>query len=77
MTNLINLQEWREEMAQNPDYERQLYLTEEEVRSCEGLRDASQEEIVNIIETLHDFALITYEAFYADMLKKLQGKQAA
>jgi hypothetical protein len=77
MTNLINLQEWREEMAQNPDYERQLYLTEDEVRSCEEFKDASQEEIVNIIETLHDFALITYEAFYAEMLKKQQGRQAA
>jgi hypothetical protein len=77
MTNLINLQEWREKMAQNQDYERQLYLTEDEVRSFDEFKTAPPEEITNIIETLHEFALVTYEAFYTEMLKKLQTNNAA
>lgn len=77
MSTLINLQEWLQEKRSSPDYESQLFLTEEEVRSFEELKDASPEEVTNIIDTLHEFALVTYEAFYAEVLKKQQSGKAA
>lgn len=63
MSTLIQFQEWLEQDSNNHEKDERLFLTEEEVRSFPQFKDATSEEVENIIDTLHDLALVTYELF--------------
>ena len=69
MENLTPYQEWRED--NNIESEKQLYLTEKQVRSFPGFENTSDEEVINIINTLHQFSLITYEVITAELNQQM------
>jgi len=57
--------------------EKALFLTEKQVRAYPQFRDAPEEEIINIINTLHQLALITYEVVSAELNQQPGINQAA
>ena len=75
MANIIPLQEWRED--NNTEKEKRLFLTEMQVRSFPGFENISDEEVINIINTLHQFSLITYELITTELNDQMLNNQAA
>jgi len=63
MSTVITLHDWLQQKQENQESDQRLFLTENEVRSCPHYKDATDEEVANIIATLHDLALLTYDAF--------------
>jgi predicted ATP-grasp superfamily ATP-dependent carboligase len=63
MASIVSIKEWLDQDFENSEADERLFLTEEEVRSFPQFANASEEEVENIIDTLHDLALITYELF--------------
>lgn len=63
MSKIISLQEWQEVQQLNPLKDDRLFLSKEEVRSFPHFRNLTEDEIENIIQTLHAFSLIIYESF--------------
>ena len=59
MAKIISLQDWQNDHQDDGD--KRLFLTEKQVRSVKGFENISDEEVINIIHTLHEFSLITYE----------------
>jgi hypothetical protein len=59
MAQIISLQDWQNDHKDDGD--KRLFLTEKQVRSVKGFENISDEEVINIIYTLHEFSLITYE----------------
>lgn len=59
MAKIISLQDWQNDHEDDGD--KRLFLTEKQVRSVKGFENISDEEVINIIHTLHEFSLITYE----------------
>ena len=74
MANIINLQQW---LADNTEKEKKLFLTEKQVRSFPGFENISDEEVINIINTLHQFSLITYELVTTELNQQMLNQQAA
>ena len=59
MANIINLDNW---LAENKlGKGKQLFLTEKQVRSFSGFEEATDDEVQQIISSLHILSLITYE----------------
>lgn len=77
MSSIVNLQDWKEEHSQGSDSEKKLFLTESQVREYPQFKDASPEEIINIINSLHQLALITYELVSKELNKGIGIPQAA
>ena len=71
------------ELSPLPEYpdilnsEKALFLTEKQVRAYAQFRDAPEEEIINIINTLHQLALITYEVVSAELNQQAGINQVA
>jgi hypothetical protein len=63
MSMIVPFRKWLKEQPANSENDERLFLTEEEVREFPQFKDATAEEIENIINTLHALALITYEIF--------------
>jgi hypothetical protein len=63
MSTLIQFHEWLQQDSNNYEKDERLFLTEEEVRSLPQFKNAIPEEVENIINTLHELALMTYELF--------------
>jgi hypothetical protein len=63
MSTVITLHDWLQQKQENQESEKRLFLTENEVRSFLPYKDATDEEVANIIATIHDLALLTYDAF--------------
>ena len=73
MANIINFQEW---LADNNN-EKRLFLSEKQIRSFPGFENAPDDEVINIINTLHQLSLITYELITTELNQKLADNQAA
>ena len=59
MANIIKLDNW---LAENKtDKGRQLFLTEKQVRSFPAFENVTDDELKDIIHSLHIFSLIIYE----------------
>ena len=58
-----DLNEWRRLNEKVEREEQKLFLTGAEVRSFPKYKNATDEEVQNIINTLHNLALICYQAF--------------
>ena len=71
------------ELTPLPEYpdmlnsEKALFLTEKQVRAYPQFRDAPEEEIVNIINSLHQLALIIYDLVSAELNQQAGINQAA
>ena len=63
MSTIVNMQDWLEQHPEKSEAHKRLFLSEQQVRSFPQFKDATPEEIENIIGTLHDLALISYELF--------------
>ncbi|MBS1576788.1 MAG: hypothetical protein JST09_15935 [Bacteroidetes bacterium] len=77
MSNFINIEEWLQERKHDQKSNELLYLTEEQIRSSLNLKDASDEEIKNIINTLHSLALLTYSIVSSELNQQMLDRQAA
>jgi hypothetical protein len=56
MSTVVSMQDWLNQHSENNEADKRLFLTEEEVRSFPLFKDATPEEVANIIATLHDLA---------------------
>ena len=65
MATIINLQEHLEQKESKTN--QLLSLTEQLVRAYPEFTDATEEEVLHIINTLHQLSLITYEVFANDL----------
>jgi hypothetical protein len=63
MSKIISLQEWQDQQLSNPQKDDRLFLSEAEVRSFQQFANITEDEVENIIQTLHTFSLIIYEVF--------------
>lgn len=52
-------------------------LTEKQVRAYPAFANATDEEVLHIIDTLHQLALITYNVITSEMQEEMNYKQAA
>ena len=75
MAKNINLEEWLAENKSGKD--QQLFLSEKQVRSFKEFENASDEEVINIINTLHQLSLITYEIITAELNQLMVNGEAA
>ncbi len=77
MEPLIKIQDWLDDQSPNLEKEKRLFLTEKQIRSHPTFKNASDEEVVNIINSLHQLALITYEIVSRELNDKLGILQKA
>ena len=77
MSKIVSLQEWLDEDLQNSAADKRLFLTEEQVRSFPQFKEASAHEVQNIIDTLHNPALVSYELFCREAKKDNELNEAA
>ena len=69
MSTIVTMQDWLNQQPEKSEVHQRLFLSEQQVRSFPQFKDASIEEIENIIGTLHDLALISYELFCREVLE--------
>jgi pimeloyl-CoA synthetase len=77
MSSIVNLEEWQNERKHAQNSNELLFLTGEQIRSSPDFKDASDEEIQNIINTLHNLALLTYRIISKELNQQMLEKQAA
>ena len=75
MANIINLDNWLAENKLGKD--KQLFLTEKQVRSFSGFENATDDEVQRIISSLHILSLITYELVTKELNLQMVEKAAA
>lgn len=61
------IEEWYQAQNLTQGDNKQLFLTEAQVRSFPQFQDKSDEEIQNIITTLHALSTITYELYASEV----------
>jgi hypothetical protein len=77
MSTIVSIQDWLDQHPENSEADKKLYLTEEQVRFFPKFKDATPEEIENIIGTLHDLALISYELYCREASENKSFSNAA
>lgn len=77
MSKIVSLQDWLDESPQHSEADQRLFLTEAEVRSFPQFKEASAQEAQNIIDTLHNLALVSYELFCREAKKDNELEEAA
>lgn len=56
MRTVVKLNDWQQENQTDNQSADKLFLTEKQIRTYPQFKDATDEEVVNIIITLHQFA---------------------
>ena len=75
MANIIKLGNW---LVENKlDKGKQLFLTEKQVRTFSSFENATDDEVQNIINSLHILSLITYELVTTELNQQMIGAVAA
>ena len=75
MANIINLDNW---LAENKlGKGKQLFLTEKQVRTFSGFKNATDDEVQHIINSLHILSLITYELVSRELKLQMVKAEAA
>lgn len=75
MANIINLDNW---LAENKlDKGKQLFLTEKQIRTFSGFENVTDDEVQQIINSLHIFSLITYELVTQELNLQMVEAEAA
>ena len=75
MANIINLDNWLAENKLGKD--KQLFLTEKQVRTFSGFENATDDEVQQIINSLHILSLITYELVTTELNQAMVEATAA
>lgn len=70
MSNLKSLEEWRKDHQNSPEEESLLFLTPEQVRADPKYANTTDEEVENIIHTLHTLALAAYDVYCKEEAQK-------
>ena len=76
MSNIVNIEEWLQERKHDQKSNEQLFLAEEQIRSLPDFKDSSDDEIKNIINTLHNLALLTYKMVSIELNQQMLERQA-
>ena len=75
MADIINLDNW---LAENKlGKGKQLFLTENQVRSFSGFENATDDEVQHIINSLHILSIITYELVTRELNLQMVEVEAA
>ena len=75
MADIINLQEW---LTENKEKEtKALFLTANEIRAVSGYENISDEEVINVINTLHQLSLITYSTVTNELNAEMHKQEVA
>ena len=75
MADIINLQDW---LTENKEKEtKALYLTANEIRVVPGFENISDEEVINVINTLHQLSLITYSTVTNELNTEMRKQEVA
>ncbi|MEI9809766.1 MAG: hypothetical protein WDO16_18925 [Bacteroidota bacterium] len=77
MSTIVTMQDWLDQHPEKSEAHKQLFLSEQQVRSFPQFKDATAEEIENIIGTLHDLALISYELFCREVQENNESKMVS
>lgn len=77
MATLININDWLHENKHDSKKTDRLFLTQEQIKAYPQFKNAADEEVVNIINTLHQFALIAYELISKEINEKADMAIAA
>lgn len=77
MSTIISIEDWLDQHPDHSETDKRLYLTAEQVKSFPQFKDATPEDIENIIGTLHDLALISYQLFCREVCDSPAINQAA
>ena len=75
MATIINLQEHLEQKERQSN--QLLSLTEQQVRAYPEFANATDEEVLHIINTLHQLSLITYEVFANNLQEYISFQKVA
>lgn len=74
MSTIVSMQDWLDQQTGKSEAYKRLFLSEQQVRSFPQFKDVTPEEIENIIGTLHDLALISYELFCREVQENGDSK---
>ncbi len=74
MSKIVSTQDWLDQHPEKSEAHKRLFLSEQQVRSFPQFKDATPQEIENIIGTLHDLALISYELFCREVQENDESK---
>ncbi|OJW30605.1 MAG: hypothetical protein BGO54_21980 [Sphingobacteriales bacterium 46-32] len=74
MSTIISMHDWLDQQREKSEAHQRLFLSERQVRSHPQFKDATPQEIENIIGTLHDLALISYELFCREVQENDDSK---
>lgn len=77
MSKVIHFQDWLHQNPQNSLESKELFLSEEQVRSFPQFIDSTPQEVENIIVTLHDLALVSYAMFCREDPQEDKVRKAA
>lgn len=77
MSNIVNLAEWKSKKEFHDDENKPFFLSEEQVRAYPQFKQASSEEILHIINSLHQLSLITYELISREINQEMKISKAA
>ena len=75
MANIIKLDNWLAENKLGKD--KQLFLTEKQVRTFSGFENATDDEVQHIISSLHILSLLTYELVTKELNLQMVEEAAA
>ena len=77
METLIKIQDWLDDQPPNLEKEKRLFLTEKQIRSYPTFKNVSDEAVINIINSLHQLSLITYEIVSRELNDRVEILQKA
>ena len=77
MAIIIPIQSKSAEQEEPQTSNQLITLTDKQVRACPQFANSTDEEVLHIIDTLHQLALITYNVITSEMQQEVNYKQAA
>jgi hypothetical protein len=77
MSKLVSFDDYKKKESKATEPNNLLFLTEAKIRAIPAHRNKSEEEILNIRNSLHQFALIMYDLVNVELNKELFNQKVA